>query len=563
MGVRRALNLTLAEARKKHKLYTFGPLIHNTQVINLLEERSVRAISSLNNLDNKGTVVIRAHGVTPNKYEEIKNKNCRICDATCPHVIRVQKLIKKYTDKGYTTIIIGDKGHAEVVGLLGFSQGKGLVIENQEDLKNIEINFDKACIVAQTTQNEKFFQTAINSLKPRIKEAKAFNTICDATGKRQNEIKELAHKLDAVLIVGGKHSANTTRLFNIAKSINPDTFFIETEEELNLDHLKTFKTIGVTAGASTPNWLIRRVVNKINTLNTQKKSKTMFWLLRALNFFFKSDLSVAFGAAGLALASCLIQNISLKPIFILISFFYVLAMHIFNNLTAGTYEKIKDSPKPEFYKNNRHILLAISASAIISALILSLYIGKTSFLLILTFIMVGTVYNIEIIPAHLFKNMPYKKIKDIPGSRDIFTSLGWTTVIVIFPLISDITHNFSYVSIIMGIFVFLAVFLRTVLIDIKDVQNDMLIGKETLPVLLGEKKTRYIVYFLLIFITSLLIASKLPLFSLLLLILPVYFAAYLILYAKKSFINEFMYEIMIDLSFILVGTVFFIFWYFR
>ncbi|MEK7822223.1 MAG: 4-hydroxy-3-methylbut-2-enyl diphosphate reductase, partial [Planctomycetota bacterium] len=263
MGVKRAMDIVLDAAyTEKHKgatVYTDGPLIHNPQVLDLLQEKGIRTLKEGAELD-KNRVVIRAHGITPSRKKEIESMGAKISDATCPHVMRVQNIIKRYSVQGYSTIIIGDSGHAEVVGLLGYAEGRGYVVGSMDDIDNLP-PLEKVCVVAQTTQDKRLFQAATSRLKEKYKNCEVFETICGSTHDRQDEVINLCKSVDAMVVVGGRGSANTNRLVKICESEGVPTFHIETEAELNLGRLEDFEGVGVTAGASTPQWLLKRIVD--------------------------------------------------------------------------------------------------------------------------------------------------------------------------------------------------------------------------------------------------------------------------------------------------------------
>lgn len=267
MGVQRAVSMTLKAAdRGESKICTYGPLIHNPQVIELLKGKGIEIISDLREL-HSGIVVIRAHGISPQKKKEIEETGAQILDATCPRVKRVQKIIRQYATQGYATLIVGDKEHAEVVGLLGFSQGKGFVVTSEEEVEDLP-GLKKVCVVAQTTQNERSFNQVSRRVKERFTESLIFNTICDSTQKRQGKTLELARQVDGMVVVGGKNSGNTLRLVKLSESTGTPTFFIEHEDELDMERLKFLATVGVVGGTSTPLWILERVVKRIEEAGT-------------------------------------------------------------------------------------------------------------------------------------------------------------------------------------------------------------------------------------------------------------------------------------------------------
>ena len=210
-GVRRAITLALSHSHKEDsRLVTIGPLIHNQQAIDLLKSRDISIVNNPTELKKKDCVLIRAHGVNPAIRKQLEEKCSEICDATCPHVTSTQKIVERHAKQGYACLIVGDKGHAEVEGLLGCADSEGQVVETEGDLENLR-QYEKICVVAQTTQDVEHYKHITEIIKQRFRGAVIFDTICHATSQRQKELIEIARKSDVVVIVGGKESANTKR----------------------------------------------------------------------------------------------------------------------------------------------------------------------------------------------------------------------------------------------------------------------------------------------------------------------------------------------------------------
>jgi len=265
MGVKRAVNLALAAPKKYNKpVYTYGHLIHNPQVLARLKEIGISPLTDLS-IQKPGVVIIRAHGVPPDVFTKIETAGFTILNATCPRVIEVQKIIDKYTSQGYAVIIVGDKDHPEVIGLLGHAGKKGYPANTLTALKRLPL-FNRAIIVAQTTQNKNFYQTVEKWASFHHPDYLFFNTICDSTDRRQSEVLTLSKHVEAIVVIGGHSSGNTKRLAEIAKQSGIAVFHIETEAELNINDLKKFKSIGITAGASTPDWVITEVYRALAQL---------------------------------------------------------------------------------------------------------------------------------------------------------------------------------------------------------------------------------------------------------------------------------------------------------
>ncbi|NPA14081.1 MAG: 4-hydroxy-3-methylbut-2-enyl diphosphate reductase [Aquificae bacterium] len=270
-GVERAIEL--AEEASKYakegkKVYTYGPLIHNPQEIGRLKKLGINVLEDENQLDENTVLILRSHGIPPQKERALKAKGVKIVDATCPYVKAVHEAVVQLVKEGYFVVLVGEKNHPEVLGTWGYLEdagGKGIIVEKLEDLKEA-FKHPKVGIIAQTTQNEQFFKEVVGETALWVNEVKVINTICNATSIRQEEVRELAPKVDVMIIIGGKNSGNTTRLYKIAKSLNPNSHHIEVPEELNPEWFKNAETIGVSAGASTPKWIIEAVINRIKEI---------------------------------------------------------------------------------------------------------------------------------------------------------------------------------------------------------------------------------------------------------------------------------------------------------
>ncbi len=270
-GVERAIELAEESAKytkEGKKVFTYGPLIHNPQEIGRLKTLGINVLENESQLDRDTVLILRSHGIPPQKERELKNKGVQIVDATCPYVKAVHEAVVKLVNEGYFIVLVGEKNHPEVLGTWGYLQdakGEGIIVETLEDLKPA-LNKTKVGVIAQTTQNEQFFKEVVGELALWVQELKVINTICNATSVRQEEVRELAPKVDIMLIIGGKNSGNTTRLYKIAKSLNPNSYHIETADELKEEWFQNASTVGVSAGASTPKWIIESVLKRLEEI---------------------------------------------------------------------------------------------------------------------------------------------------------------------------------------------------------------------------------------------------------------------------------------------------------
>lgn len=485
MGVRRAVELALDAPNKlENPICTFGPLIHNPQVLKLLEEKGV---SILNHIPDhgSGTVLIRAHGVPPVTKKNLKKAGFQVIDATCPRVIKVQTIIRKHAKKGYASIIVGDKKHPEVIGLLGYAEEKGYTVDMIDDLDSLP-PFDRAIIVAQTTQNTVFFDEVKDWVSQKHPHYKIFDTICDSTAKRQTEVRHLADAVDAVIVVGGHNSGNTKRLAEIAKQTGKPTYHIETESEIDVAALSEAKSVGITAGASTPNWITNKIYRFLEILPFKKKpgwQSLVFSVQRALLL---TNMYVAIGAGCLCYACIKMQGITNYVPHVLISMLYVQSMHILNNLTGTKADRYNDPDRSSFYNKNKVLLVLLALTAGSLGLITAASMGWVPFLILLGMSITGLSYNLRLVPDFAFSK--YRRIRDVPGSKTILIAMAWGIVTAVLPALS-VFGVIDLNTAIMLLWSMSLVFVRTAFFDILDMQGDRIVGKETLPILLGEKRT--------------------------------------------------------------------------
>lgn len=267
-GVRRAVDTVYEQVNscEGEKIYTYGPIIHNDEVVKDLKSKGVGVLNTLEELEalNEGIVIIRSHGVAKKVYDILEKRGVKCVDATCPFVKKIHRIVEKESAEGKYIIIIGDEKHPEVQGIMGWANGKVSVIKTEEEAKdyfapeNAEI-----CIVAQTTFNYNKFKYLVEIISKKSYNISVLNTICSATKERQTEAESIAKEVDAMIVIGDKHSSNTQKLFEICSNACNNTYYIQTLEDLNMNQLKSVKTVGITAGASTPKNIIEEVQNNV------------------------------------------------------------------------------------------------------------------------------------------------------------------------------------------------------------------------------------------------------------------------------------------------------------
>ena len=265
-GVKRAVEKVYEQAAIGKKIYTFGPIIHNEEVVKDLENKGVTVIETEEELTSltEGTVVIRSHGVSKHICDLIAQSGLECVDATCPFVKRIHNIVEKESAAGKKIIIIGNAGHPEVEGIMGWSHTPASVIESAEEAENFNCKKDEMlCIVSQTTFNYNKFKDLVEIFQKKGYNVNVVNTICNATEERQTEAREIADKVDAMIVIGGKHSSNTRKLYEICRERCKSTYLIQTLDDLHLELPETAALVGITAGASTPNNIIEEVQNYV------------------------------------------------------------------------------------------------------------------------------------------------------------------------------------------------------------------------------------------------------------------------------------------------------------
>ena len=266
VGVKNAVDNTMKELEKGEKVYCLGELVHNKQVIEELISKGAIFIDNIEDAENKA--IIRAHGVPVSVYEKAKELNIEIKDLTCPKVLAIHKLAIKYSNENYYIFLVGQKKHPETIGTISVCGENCSIIERLEDVEQKVEEFRKTklknvAVLAQTTISLEKFDSIVEELKKHINNIEVKNTICASTRLREEETKEIAKKVECMIIVGGKHSSNSKKLYEIAKKNCENVFFVETKDELELKKIKSFKSLGIMAGASTPKKSIEKIVDII------------------------------------------------------------------------------------------------------------------------------------------------------------------------------------------------------------------------------------------------------------------------------------------------------------
>jgi len=502
MGVRRAMELALSAAHRgpeQAPVYTFGPLIHNPQVLELLETKGVGVLHQVPPPGSQkgGTVIIRAHGVPPEQKQALKAAGfSKVVDGTCPRVIRVQAIIQRAARAGADPVIVGDPEHPEVVGLVGHSLGRGHVVRRPEEVAGLP-ELKEVVVVAQTTQSQELFDQVVAALERRFGSVKVHQTICEATHSRQDEVLNLAREVQGMVVVGGRQSGNTRRLAQLASRHGP-VFMVETEEELDRRELSRLELVGVTAGASTPNWMIKRVMRELGAIRSAREGRLAYWSRRVFRFLVRSQILVGLGGAGMTLAGSLLQGIAPSWRLAAVAFGYIFAMHVLNHFLDKEAGQYNDPDRAAFLTKHHRFLIGSGAAASLAALVLCLELGGIAFLAVALMSALGLAYSLPVLPRFLRRRLKIESLKDIPGSKTLSAALAWAVIAVILPPLSS-PGPFPPPPLTAAAFLYVAslVLARCALFDLLDVQGDLIVGKETIPIVLGERRTRRLLVWLL------------------------------------------------------------------
>lgn len=509
-GVKGALEITLEAIQNREEgeqLCTFGPLIHNRQVLEMLETKGVKEENHLERCAGR-KVVIRAHGIPPQERQKLHRLDAKLLDATCKRVARVHAVIKGHARRGYHTVIAGDADHAEVIGLMGYTEGRGFVIKRPEQLEQLPRDLDQVLLVAQTTQNEEVFNQIREAFLRRYPHGIVKKTICDSTHERQTEVRRLCSQVEAMVVVGGYHSGNTVRLAEVARECGVPTYHVETEAELNSEEMARYSTVGVSAGASTPNWIIQDVVHFLESISPQAPDPRLKFK-RLVELLAYGNVCVAIAAAFLTASVQALSGLGVTFKDGLMAALYVYTMHSLSIYLDRNAMELNNPGRAVFCQRRRVLFTSTSILAAVGLLGLAMTKGVGTFLVVAFLVALGSLYAVPV-PFGI-QDLRLSKIKNIPTSKTLFIPLGWASATALVPLLPYMFEAFGRLFFTFWI-IFLMVLIRTVLMDFLAVRGDRMVGKETLVVLVGEgKAARYVSGMLMILALSLMAGPSLGL----------------------------------------------------
>lgn len=503
-GVKRAMDAVLeASVRNDGRtVQTLGPLIHNPQALELIGKRGV-AVAETPDQVQGGTVVIRAHGIPIQDLRGLKERQARgelkIVNATCPEVAKVHHKIKKWSPKGYFTVILGSHGHAESVAHRSFAESGSVIVATMAEAEALtDEQLRKVLVVAQTTFTVKDYHAISDYIRSRAGEAVLENTICEDTWMRQDEARELARTVDAVIVVGGKASSNTKHLAELAHHYGKPVQYVETASELDLSGFTGHETVGVLAGASTPTWLVDEVVEVLEEVGDAPGKFAHF-----MSSAFATPVVMAVGAALATLGVQKWLGLALGFRSPLITGTYVLAMYLLNPYLDPMGLGVKGPGRERFLVKNRPILLGIACVSLAVSIGTAALLDWRALLVVVSASILGSTYKRGLrLGNHLVS------LSSLPGAKDVLVAAALSVVAVVMPNWVkgghwDL-HTFAAVVLVAALG-----FSRTVIYDIRDMQNDQVLGRDTLPILMGKQAAKRVLFGLLLGILLVLIGLTL------------------------------------------------------
>jgi len=486
MGVRRAMELVLrTAAESSDPIFTLGPLIHNPQTVEFLREQGVNVIENAGDVREGYTVVIRSHGVPPDVREMLLDARTALCDATCPKVARVQGLVKKYASRGKDVVIVGHADHAEVKALLGYAGERGCVVSSSDEVSGLPDSINPV-VIGQTTLNRDWYMEIAEAVRLRFPETEILDTLCDSTSLRQQEVCELAKESDAVVVVGGYNSSNTKRLFDVAQSTGVPSFWVETAAELSPDDFRDMKVVAVTAGASTPHWIVSRVIERLKRFGEKHIPPWEWpWLKNFGYAVVQGNVLTGLAAAMLATTAIFLLGASLPITVLVASGLFIFSMHTIYNLLDWQGLALVDPSKIRFFWCNRMFLAVASVIGLFLSLPLTWVSGLWPFSLMVFAVVVSALFAfIRRLPGFMARR-GFATWRAIPGAKDVLHTTGWFFAAGILPVIA-IGRDLWTSILVLGWVLMLSV-LRAALFSITDLETDRVLGRESIATIVGER----------------------------------------------------------------------------
>jgi 4-hydroxy-3-methylbut-2-enyl diphosphate reductase len=570
LGVRRAMNLAFtALKRAKGPIVSVGPLIHNQAAFDLLKQKGLSLYQEGMALTPDTTVIIRAHGLPLEREMALKESGARVINATCPKVAVVQSLLLKESDKGTNIIIWGQAGHPEVEGLLGYSKGRGVLIGSIEDIESLP-DFDKVLLVAQSTQDISLWEDIVKSVsfKYHEKDFRAVNTICQATIVRQREAHELANLADALVVVGGKESGNTKRLYNILNSSGKSAIAVENPEDIPPSFADGKSKVGVMAGASTPNWQIRMVAQALLASGRASERNFAANLGRFFRALVLSSTYVGLGCGVYGWALSKVMGYNLGSIYFGLYVYFAVANHLLLGFLDRGSARYNDPDRAAFLHKYESSLIMLGLFCLLLSFSSAFFIGMKSFFCILVFSLFSLTFALKRVDRTLEEIRLGTLRLSLMFNKTIKGAMGWASLLTIIPMLGDPPLlPLSCKGVLSAIcafgLVFLQVFTRCFLLDMLDAKGDRVFERETPASLLGYIRAPKFLAGLLIIWTIYLLFLQLSLGIInylipLILIGPLYNGLILHRLRTRTFLGGYHFDLLVDGQFFLLAILIFL-----
>lgn len=513
-GVRRAVDLVLAELKRgKGPFRVVGPLVHNPLVLEALAERGVECCEDPCATDG-GVLFLRTHGTTLEERRILsRNTTVKIKDLTCPRVGRALSVAGSRRAEGHDVIILGDPGHQEVKALISYAgEESSFVIQGPADVAALPA-LGKPFLLSQTTQDSELFDRTVESLLVRFPDLRWENTICESTASRQAELRRLFPSADCVVVVGGRDSANTARLAAIAEEHGLPAMLVEKAEDLDPVIIGGFRHIVLTAGASTPSWAIRRVLGRLQEIQGTRV-RAAYRILRNLVFANWHILvtAVLIGLAGGAMAG---RGAMSRLLPSLVSALVLFALHNFNAILESGFSRVESEERQVFIRRHVKAFAVSSFTALAVAVWLALRLDAVFGIVYALSLALYAIYSGPLLGS---SRLPPGGLRAIPGSRDILFALGWVVLLCLLPVAADRLRGGAGIPwpgvAVWSIHLFFLFLGRSLMMDLVDIQGDAMVGRDTIPLALGVRNSRNLLWIFMgapvVFTTASVAAGFLP-----------------------------------------------------
>ncbi len=542
--------MVLAELKKGNDPYAiYGDLVHNPQVLRALQDRGVSICMTPEDMIS-GTLFLRTHGTTLEKRRQLKSLPLKIRDLTCPRVGSVLAMARKKSGEGYDVIILGDSQHQEVRSILSYGGDRAQVISGSDEIGALS-GISRPFLLSQTTANTETFEKTKNVLQEKYPDMEFACTICDSTSLRQDELRKMCCKVDCVVVVGGRNSANTARLVEIAREEGLPSYHIETYEELDAGELKKYENVLLTAGSSTPSWSIRKVREKLLEIQGGRlRTGRIRKLLQSMIFgnFHVLPLTFVLGAAG----ACILNSSHwLLPALAASLFLY--GVHTVTSVLESGYSNPSRLRRQEFLRSHCRILRVCAMVAFTGSITLSFFLDPLWRVVLGLMLVLFLLYTIPLIR----KVYPFRGLRSLPGSRDLMFAGAWSFLLAFLPGYIAAGETITPGIVIWAAVLFFLFLSRCLLADLVDLQGDALMGMDTIPIHAGRSLSVRL-FWLCFTLASVLLASGialdyLPISAAAFFPGPLLLAAGFLILAETPFPSEFLKRVIADGSLFAAG----------